>query len=402
MQNTSKKLSATNKRTLFNQALKDIYNGNSTEVNQTIFDVYNKNYHDAITAVYGTKQNEKAKLFRINLSKLAACKTFWVTAELQQVRMNPDGSVKTWEEYQKEAKQIINKYNRYQQAEYDTFVARARTAKQFDKFLQKQSIFPNIKWLQTVSANPRIEHLALVGLILPIEHPFWLTNQPGNLYECKCDWINTDEPVTEAPELTDKPAKGLEGNPAITGEIVSDKHPYYNIIKDKFRHIPDWGVLMQPDEIVYLKHNIGRKNIFEHFLVNHSEESQTNMSIATILTENGYNNIRLLPQIHFSETTLRKRYFGNKYATSTGNPDAVINNMIVEFKTATQRNLSRRILEASRKSDVIVIVSKDLLSEAFIDRFIKGQFHAADRANITEIILINADNKVYKKLKRDY
>lgn len=194
----------------------------------------------------------------------------------------------------------------------------------------------------------------------------------------------------------------MDGNPAFTQKIATEKHPYYNVIREKFRHVPDWGVLMQPDEIVYLKHNIGNKTVFEHYLVSRSEESRINMTIAAILTENGYNNIKLLPQIHFSESELRKRYFGEKYVKTTGNPDAEINGVIVEFKSATQRNLARRISEASKKSDVIVIVSKDLLSEDFIERFIKGQFFAKDRTNISEIILINEDNKVYKKLRRDY
>ena len=48
----------------------------------------------------------------------------------------------------------------------------------------------------------------------------------GNLWNCKCDWEETDDPVTgDNPEGL-KPARGLEGNPAKTGKIFTDECTY--------------------------------------------------------------------------------------------------------------------------------------------------------------------------------
>ncbi|MCQ2327215.1 MAG: hypothetical protein MJZ71_06585 [Bacteroidales bacterium] len=57
--------------------------------------------------------------------------------------------------------------------------------------------------------------------------PFWNTNQSGSLWNCKCDWQETDEPVTDGnPSNKRIVNQGLEGNPAITGEIFTDNASY--------------------------------------------------------------------------------------------------------------------------------------------------------------------------------
>lgn len=55
----------------------------------------------------------------------------------------------------------------------------------------------------------------------------WSDNQPGSLWNCKCDWQETDEPVTDGnPSNRRIVNQGLEGNPAITGEIFTDNASY--------------------------------------------------------------------------------------------------------------------------------------------------------------------------------
>jgi hypothetical protein len=105
-------------------------------------------------------------------------------------------------------------------------VARCRTAKQFDQFQAEKHLYPNLEWLATRSADTRELHLSFVGTVLPIDDPFWQENQPGNLYNCKCDWQTTDKEVSVTPAKSVKPSPGLEGNPASTGQIFTDRHPY--------------------------------------------------------------------------------------------------------------------------------------------------------------------------------
>lgn len=142
---------------------------------------------------------------------------------------------------------IINKFNRYQAAEFNTATARARSAKQWNDWVNDpilSDLYPNIRWLPSRSANPRPEHQAFYGLVLPRNDPFWLHNQPGNLYNCKCDWEPTDATISRAniskadldkARRKSSADKGLDSNPA-SGKIFSDKAPYFlNASKSQYK-----------------------------------------------------------------------------------------------------------------------------------------------------------------------
>lgn len=71
-------------------------------------------------------------------------------------------------------------------------------------------------------------------MVLPKDDPFWLTNQPHNLWNCKCDWTETYDDVTDKPNAQVSAAKGLQGNPAVTGQIFSDDASYFKpVIKNE-------------------------------------------------------------------------------------------------------------------------------------------------------------------------
>lgn len=141
------------------------------------------------------------------------------------------------EAFDRMARAVLNTFNRYQAAEYNTAVARARTAKQWQDFSQGDNmfLFPNLRWLPSRSANPREQHMPFYNRVWAKNDPFWNSNQPGNLWNCKCDWEETDDPVTgDNPEGL-KPAKGLEGNPAETGQIFTDQCTYFKNISNTQR-----------------------------------------------------------------------------------------------------------------------------------------------------------------------
>ncbi|NLB81469.1 MAG: hypothetical protein GX800_07665 [Clostridiaceae bacterium] len=69
--------------------------------------------------------------------------------------------------------------------------------------------------------------------IWPKNDAFWSYNQPGNLWNCKCDWEETDEATTDGNPSAHIRHNGLEGNPAITGEIFTDNSAYIKNINIK-------------------------------------------------------------------------------------------------------------------------------------------------------------------------
>ncbi len=188
--------------------------------------MYRESYHKAINSVLGTPKNtdqyyEMAERFKLNTARIAAYKSHYATNSLKTLYKEAP------KDFVENNKAVLKTFNRWQATEYNTATARCRSAKQFEQFRKEKDLYPNLEWLATRSSTPRELHAGFVGTILPQDDPFWQENQPGNLYNCKCDWRSTDSKITSHPEGSVPPSPGLEGNPATTGEVFSDKHPYY-------------------------------------------------------------------------------------------------------------------------------------------------------------------------------
>lgn len=207
--------------------MQDVYTGFDGAIHPELFELYKNNFTKAVDGVFGDEFKPLSNKLKLNVSKFAAYKAYHLTKQLKSI----DSSDKT--KFKEIATRLVKKFNNWQATENNTVVSRSRTAKQFQEFNQPDNKIPNLEWIHTRSVNPRELHLHFVGTILPKKHPFWLANQPGNLWNCKCDVIETNKSVTKAPQREVAAAKGLEGNPAKTGDVFSDKHPYFAKAKDK-------------------------------------------------------------------------------------------------------------------------------------------------------------------------
>lgn len=218
-------------RESFNLAKKDTkriiqdIKDNDYIINDELFDVYSKNFNKAIDAVFSDGENpELSSEFRANINRFSAYKTAKEVAAIRKTSSD-DG-----------AESVVNAFNRYQTAEYNTTVTRARTAKQFDEFSKSDA--PNIMWLPSRSVELREEHIPFYNKIWAKDDVFWTKNLPGTLWNCKCDWAETYRDVTNNQGLgnNDVSNQGLKGNPALTGEIFSNDHNYFKGWSDEDRN----------------------------------------------------------------------------------------------------------------------------------------------------------------------
>ena len=69
---------------------------------------------------------------------------------------------------------------------FQSNMASARSAGQWNRAQRTKEALPFILYVRTASAEPRLEHLTWVGLILPIDDPWWATHWPPNGWGCKC------------------------------------------------------------------------------------------------------------------------------------------------------------------------------------------------------------------------
>ena len=101
---------------------------------------------------------------------------------------------------------------------YNTNLRTAHAAGQWDRISRAAELLPYLIYERSVSPEPRAEHLAWVGICLPVDDPWWSTHYPPNGWGCKCRVRQVAKPpkgsVTKAP-----PTRTTEwANPA-TGEV---------------------------------------------------------------------------------------------------------------------------------------------------------------------------------------
>lgn len=205
------------------EVMEEIAGLENGQISPTLFESYSENLRKAVSQVFKRDSgNGLSDQLRANVSKFAAYKAYEATTNVRSELGNDLDK----------AERILRTYNRTQATEYNTTISRSRTAKQFEKF-ESSGLFPNLRWLPSRSADPRESHMLFWDRVWAKDDPFWNENTPGSLWNCKCDWEETDDPVTEDNPGGNRSARGLKGNPAATGEVFSDDHPYFS------RGIPD-------------------------------------------------------------------------------------------------------------------------------------------------------------------
>ena len=82
--------------------------------------------------------------------------------------------------------------------------------------------------MPSISVAPRDEHMKFYGIVRPIDDPFWTTHLPPSDWNCKCSFEPTNEPVDgDLPLDMPVPAEPLSVNPARTGKVFDESHPYF-------------------------------------------------------------------------------------------------------------------------------------------------------------------------------
>lgn len=144
------------------------------------------------------------------------------------------GRLKSYDQFRRDVAPLTGKYcDRWLNIEFNTAVIRAHRAADRKHFEAEKDVYPNLRWMPTTSATPDPVHASFWSqkLTLPVDDPFWGHHHPGERWGCKCTCEQTDEPVNDlggtVADYRDTASKGLHGNPAETGQLFSDDHPYY-------------------------------------------------------------------------------------------------------------------------------------------------------------------------------
>jgi hypothetical protein len=243
------------KKSDFAQIATDIAADGAEPLNRKLFDHYADTLRKAVDGVlgsdkYGDRYFDLQQKLQLNAARFAAAKAYQATQQVKELSASADAD--------KQTKAALSRFNHWLNVERNAAIARARTAEQWTDFNEdpiRNELYPNLRWIPSRSVHQREEHIAFYNRVWAKTDPFWTQNQPGTLWNCKCDWEETDEPPTgEAPEVL--PAKGLKGNPAITGEIFSQDASYFEAVKETPGAEKECNRIILKDNLSWAKENL--------------------------------------------------------------------------------------------------------------------------------------------------
>ena len=373
----------------FGKVIEEIANDLGADINPTLLQQYTDNLLKGVRGVFGNIKygddhyNILNQLER-NVARFGAYKAYHATEQVKRA-LTVKG---TAEQGIKRATAVLTAFNRYQTAEYNTAVSRSRTAKQWLDFNDESTkdLFPNLRWLPSRSASPREQHIPYYNHVWAKTDPFWLRNQPGNLWNCKCDWEETsDDPDSGDVKVTDPPAS-LAGNPGITGEAFTDNAVYFTANSHERAGA---AILESGDKGFYSNTSIEGVKVMAHIL-HEAGEIAGNMEVASIFcAQNPWiKTVTLLPNVTKENEALRRSFYpeGLYPRGAHKNADAIIEwndgkKWLVDFKCmeGSGKKLLDRLNDAYNQGDYAVVKIRGLqdIEQATktAARFLRGHNH---------------------------
>ena len=176
-----------------------------------------------------------------NLYKFSGAKNYVLLQQINEILRSDKG--KNWQTFLQEVQKLNPKYNKnYLQAEWQTAKQAGYHAANWQDYVKRKDLYPNLKYCTQKDERVREEHRPLEGFIAPIESDFWKDFYPPNGWRCRCYVVQTAEPAStgDMPQLSDKDfPKEFRGNVAISGQVFKEDsthqgtpHPYFALALD--------------------------------------------------------------------------------------------------------------------------------------------------------------------------
>lgn len=179
-----------------------------------------------------------------NIYHFSAAKTFQNVYDLQSI-LYTDGFKTPFAQFEKQAAQIFEAYNtNWLKTEYNAAIMSANAASLWEQIEKEKDILPLLKYQTVGDGRVRPEHARLDNIVKPVDDPFWNYAYPPNSWNCRCTVIQLSKGEEEITKLT-KDEKILiksevnevfRNNPAKSGKIFADHHPYFDV-EDKYKDL---------------------------------------------------------------------------------------------------------------------------------------------------------------------
>ena len=172
-----------------------------------------------------------------NIYTFSGAKTFQQVKDMSNFIVDAEGFIRPFRDFKASVDPIYSQYNeQWLRTEFDTAKAQARSAAKWQDIQADKEILPLLRYQTALDSLVRPEHADWVGLVFPVDHPFWSSNMPPNGFNCRCGTIQleADEaPISTMTNVTPNTDKLFSMNPG-TDELIfketgNGRHPYFDV-----------------------------------------------------------------------------------------------------------------------------------------------------------------------------
>ena len=186
----------------------------------------------------------------------------------------------------------------------------------------------------------------------PVDDAFWNTYYPPNGYNCRCTVVQTSERTTRLGMNKPLPIPELfEVNLAKKKYMFPPNHPYFERAKGR---ITSEILETLSAESLYIDVVLPKSDTTIKVSAMQTEgEMVKNIETLRILSENGYKDMKLLPDLYSEEAKRRVYPEGQLPPDIKKNADAIIDGTVYEIKVldnSANRKIRERLSEASEQA----------------------------------------------------
>lgn len=180
---------------------------------------------------------ELTAALRNNAFIFSGFKTYHSLSEVGLALTDPDGKVKSFEQFSRDVRAIDSKYNvNYLRAEYNHAVRSSQMAVKWNDAVRDGDRYL-LQYRTAGDERVREAHAALNGVTLPPSDPFWDSYYPPNGWNCRCtvvqvlrdDYRQSDSAaaIAAGEACTTEPKQQIfRYNPGKQLKLFPPKHPY--------------------------------------------------------------------------------------------------------------------------------------------------------------------------------
>lgn len=203
---------------------------------------------------YNSPDFAMREILKRNVWQFSVAKNYSDNARLNNLLLRPDGSLRPWNEFKREALFVVGESNRYLQTEYDTIVAGAQMSRLWQEIQIDKHIFPYVQLKVVLDGRTSEICSPLHDLIFEVDDPVLEYYFPPNHFNCRTTAIKLRYGKPSDNFILPDIPEAFQNNIGQTGEIFTKQNAYIENTpeeeikeferhqrKEKNKELADWA-----------------------------------------------------------------------------------------------------------------------------------------------------------------